>query len=187
MGLGTVIYVLQSRQAEQAARPTPTVFVPTSTPSATVTPSATYSPTPLPTPTGTSVVSNDVQEASNTELAPAQQPETTTEGTVTPVEGQAPTEESGSSEAQPTAEPTEEIQLATEEPTTDATSTSTLVLQTPTEEATTTPTAPPVVQVPQSGGVLSTHSNLLVWVGVILLLLLVLGVINYLRSTSKTT
>ena len=67
----------------------------------------------------------------------------------------------------------------------EATSTSTLVLQAPTEEATTTPTTSPAM--PEDGGVLSAGSNhFLVWVGVVVLLLLLFGITNHLRSSSQT-
>ena len=78
-----------------------------------------------------------------------------------------------------------------ETPTTDpnVTPTNTLVLQTPTSE---TPVPPPTsiaqappVQIPQGGGVLAGSNSFLMWAGVGVLVLLIVGLINYLRSPSS--
>jgi len=164
MGLGAIIFLTRSNQAQESvvAQPTATFLPPT--PTLTDTPSATPTETPLHTPTATMVISNQ----------PDQQP--------TPAADQA----------QPATEtPTPgDAQPATETPTLDPniTPTNTLVLQTPTQAATpagtpvATPTAP-TAQIPTSGGILAADENgFLIWAGLILLAALSLGVANYLTS-----
>jgi hypothetical protein len=181
-----IFIILQANQAqnETVVPPTPVVIalIPTDTP--TSTPSLTHTPTPPPTPTGTPVVNISGQEASS--------PETS----------QSPTETPGADQAEATATNTPEAPVPTEEPEitptqtsmlplpptegSEATSTSTLVLQTPTDEVTTTPTTAPGM--PEGGGVLPANGNhFLVWFGVVLLLLLLLGVVNRLRVPSQTS
>jgi hypothetical protein len=56
------------------------------------------------------------------------------------------------------------------------------VVRAPTDEVTVTAT--PAPEMPGSGGVLPSGGNFLVWAGVGLLVLLLLGVISQLRSSS---
>jgi hypothetical protein len=181
VGLGGVIYLLRTNQAQQAAVPTPTLFVPIPTPTLTSTPTSTHTPIPPPTPTGTPVVVINGQEVSS--------PETNQAPTDTPPPTEEPTQE-------PTQQPTEEPEVtltdtptplqATSEPP-EASPTNTLVVQQPPEdEADTTPTSLP--EMPEGGNVLSTHNNhFLMWAGVGLLLLLLVGIISHLRSSSRTS
>jgi hypothetical protein len=46
--------------------------------------------------------------------------------------------------------------------------------------------ANPPAQIPQGGGVLPDGNGFLIWAGVGVLLLLILGLINYLRSPSSS-
>jgi hypothetical protein len=77
----------------------------------------------------------------------------------------------------------------TETPTVDpnVTPTNTLVLRTP-EAGTSTP-APvavnPPAQIPQGGGILPGDDGFLIWAGLGVLLLLIFGLINYLRSPTS--
>lgn len=179
MGLGAVIFLTRSNQAQQSVSvpPTPTQIPPTITP--TNTPSATPTQTPLPTPTGTSVIPiGGEQEAAVTNGEPSPG-EAGTPGTDDD-ETQVPTES-------PTATP-DGLQLPTQAPAGDVTATSTAVVQPPTAMATVTGTSTPapVAQIPDSGGVLPTGDyRPLIWASLTLLVLLALGMTHHLRSTAR--
>ena len=157
LGLGAVIYMLQARQAEQAAIPTATIFIPPPTPTYTSTPTTPPTLTPLPTPTATLVVNNQGQQAA---------------AQATPIPS---TEEPGAS---PTA--TSMLPQATEP--VEVTATSTMVVQSPTPEVSSTPATAPVV--PESGGVLLADSTFLWWVGLALLLVLGVGAVLRFKPAS---
>ncbi|MBI1879260.1 MAG: hypothetical protein HYR94_13755 [Chloroflexi bacterium] len=165
VGLGAFLSLRQANQIQdEIAVATPVFEAPTITPTPTFTPiPPTPTDTPEPTPTATLVVGPTAQEASV--------PDTSL---------QAPTEEPTTN---PNVTPTD---TATVDP--NVTPTNTLVLQTP-QAGTSTP-APvagnPPAQIPQGGGVLpATQASLLIWAGIGLLLLLIFGLINYLRSASS--
>ena len=197
MGLGGIIYIIQTNQAQEAATaPSPTAVIPIPpSPTLTSTPMPTHTPTLPPTPTSTSVVNNGGQEAYSpeTDQSPTEttavDADTTPAGTLTPPQTEEP--EVAPTDT-PVSPPTEEPEVAstdtpavpsTEEP--EITPTNTLVLQTPTDEAAdTTPTAP--AEMPAGGDVLPGQGNhFLIWAGLALLLLLLFGIINHLKSPSS--
>jgi len=142
MGLGSYVAFTISNRAQEAAAvaATPTIILPTFTPTGTPTPTPTE--TPLPTSTSTPVIRDE--EMAETTAAPAE------EGTVDP----------------------------------NATPTNTRVLQPPTE--TPTPTPSPAAEMPGSGGVLRMGQNgSLVWAGIGLVLLLIAGMVQQMRSPSQ--
>jgi hypothetical protein len=163
LGLGFFFaFVRQPGLPDEVVQATPVLLNPTFTLTPTFTP---IPPTPTntsePTPTGTLVVGPTAQEAA----IPDTQPPTetpTTDPNVTPTET-------------PTVDP-------------NITATNTLVLRTP-PAGTPVPAAPavqaPPAQIPQGGGVLAGGHSFLIWAGVGVLLLLIIGLINYLRSPSS--
>jgi hypothetical protein len=167
MGLGAVIFLSRSNQAQESvAQPLPTFtpLPPTVTP--TDTPSATATNTPLPTPTGTPVVQRgDEQPASVPGNAEAE--DSTPEPEATEEEGglQLPTVTPGGATLTPTNTP---------------------VVQPPTSIAAATGTTTPdsVSQIPASGGVIPpANPNFLIWAGAGLLLILTLGAIYHFKSS----
>jgi hypothetical protein len=90
--------------------------------------------------------------------------------------------------AQEAAASAPEVPLAdTTTPNLNVTATNTLVLRTP-EAGTPTPAdvaANPPAQIPQSGGVFPGDKGILVWAGLGLLILLILGLVHFLRSPSS--
>ncbi len=169
MGLGVVIFLTQSNEAQEtvAMPPPATPIPPTVTPIST--PSATPTETPLPTPTSTSVLNQAGEQESPT---------------VDDTEGLTETLITDSN-----ATPTDAQLLQTPVNTATLVATST---PTPTEQSPTATTAPAatssptlVAQMPKSGGVLPANGDgVLIWAGLGLLLLLVLGVAGHLRSSS---
>lgn len=165
VGLGAVLSLRRANQTQnEVVLATPILVQPTITPSPTITPiPPTPTNTPEPTSTATLVVGPTVQEAA------AVQP------TLASLFGT------------PTLDPNV---TPTETPTTDPniTPTNTLVLRTP-EAGTSTPAAvavnPPPAQIPQGGGVLPGDDDFLIWAGLGVLLLLIFGLINYLRSPTS--
>lgn len=172
MGLGAVMFLNRSNQAQQSAvepLPTFTALPPTITP--TDTPSATATNTPLPTATGTPVVQRgDEQPASVPGDAEAEdstpEPEATAEGGL-----QLPTVTPGGATLTPT---------------------NTAVVQPPTSIAAVTGTVPPdsvstpdaVSQIPNSGGIIPpANPNFLIWAGAGLLLILTLGAVYHFKSS----
>jgi hypothetical protein len=165
LGLGAVLSLRQANQVQdEIVVASPVVAA------VTITPTPTYTPipppptdTPEPTPTATLVVCPTAQEASL--------PET--------------------SQQAPTDTPTTNPDLPPEDtaiPDLNVTPTNTLVVRTP-EAGTSTP-APVAVnppgQIPQGGGVLpTTEGGVLLGAGIVVLLLLILGLINYLRTPSS--
>ncbi len=86
----------------------------------------------------------------------------------------------------PTSTPvagTEIAQAATTVP--GVTPTNTLVVRTPTAVALAPAATPLPAQIPQGGGVLPTGDGYLLWAGVGVLVLLIWGLISYLRSPSS--
>lgn len=166
LGLGSVLALRRANQAQTAVvQATPVVVVtpPTFTPSPTITPiPPTATDTPEPTPTSTLVVGPTPQEAAVSATEPV-----FLFGT-------------------PTAAPN--VPLAdTATPDPNVTPTNTLVLRTP-EAGTPVPPAVavnPPAQIPHGGGVLPGDKGFLVWAGLGVLVLLILGLINYLRSPSS--
>lgn len=192
VGMSLALFRLQaSLQQEQIAQaPAAPVVIPTVTPTPTLTPiPPTPTDTPLPTSTPTLVVNPNAQQAANeqrpTEVVLTANPFTQPIGTPTP--------EIGTEMAQaPTTEPETEVTPATEPetqaaPTTDLviTPTNTRVIQTPTAMALAPAATPPLAQIPQGGGVLPASDGLLLWAGLGVLLLLIWGLISYLRSPSS--
>lgn len=159
LGLGAVLALRQANQTQTEVVQATPVIAPQSTltPTPTITPiPPTATNTPEPTPTGTLVVGPTAQEAAVTEEEP--------------VLGEP---------AVPLAD------TATPDP--NATATSTLVLR-PTEVGTPTPAAVavnPPAQIPQGGGILPGDKGFLAWAGLGLLVLLILGLVNFLRSPSS--
>ncbi len=164
LGLGAALFLRQaSRAQEQAvAAATPTPVPPTPAPTNTpLPPPPTDTPTPLPTPTGTPVVSS----ADGQQAADVDQPVTIEDfmpvATATAVDNGAtptntPVVRSG----------TEEPLLAEAETESDGVESGDEVL-----------TSPPDT-IPQGGGVLESNRNdPLVWVGVSVLLMLLVGII----------
>ncbi len=144
MGLGGVLFFTMNNRAQEAAvvAATPTVILPTFTPTGTST--ATPTETPLPTSTSTPVIKvNEGEEGATTPASPAEEP------TINP----------------------------------NATPTNTRVLQPATETPTPTPAA--AAEMPSSGGVLSAGQNsYLIWAGLGLVFLLIVGVVKQFRSFS---
>jgi hypothetical protein len=164
LGLGAVLSLRRANQTQnEVVQATPVLVQATITPSPTITPiPPTPTNTPEPTATGTLVVGPTPQEAA------AGQP------TLASLFGT------------PTADPNV---TPTETPTTDPniTPTNTLVLRTP-EAGTSTPAAVavnPPAQIPQGGGVLPGDDKFLIGAGLGVLLLLIFGLINYLRSPTS--
>ncbi|GIK40521.1 MAG: hypothetical protein BroJett011_43540 [Chloroflexota bacterium] len=159
LGLGAVLALRQANQTQtEVVQATPVIVPqPTLTPTPTITPiPPTATNTPEPTPTSTLVVGPTAQEAA--------------------VSGEEPVL---GEPAAPLAD------TATPDP--NATATSTLVLR-PTEVGTPTPAAVavnPPAQIPQGGGVLPGDKGFLAWAGLGLLVLLILGLVNFLRSPSS--
>jgi hypothetical protein len=113
--------------------------------------------------------------------------------TATPTETPLPTPTSTTvvgNNGEPVAAPADEnepLQIApTDTPDPNATPTSTLVIPaTGTVMPGVTPGSPPAAEMPAGGGVLPTRgTGYLIWVGVGMLLLLILGVYNYLKVSS---
>ncbi len=185
VGLAGAVYLYQANFAEQAALPTPTIFVPVETATFTPTPSPTSTNTPLPTATGTPVVSGDGQEvASPEDQTPAETAAPEEEPAETPVSEEGPAEAPTATATNPLALPTvtEEVEL---------TPTSTMVVQPPAgesaetsePESTAVPASTP--EMPGSGGILSSRSNFLIWAGVIMLALLGIGVFRQFVSSRR--
>lgn len=164
MGLGGVLFAIQSNRAqEQAAVETaavpPTPIPPTATPTSTATPTATI--TPEPTATSTPVISGET--AAQEQVV-------------------QPTEETETEEIEPETEVVEEVETAEVEPV-EVTPTNTRVLA----DATSTDTAlaqastpsPPTEIIPSSGGVLPQANNnfLLLITGILVVVLSVYGAI----------
>lgn len=163
LGLGAILALRQANQTQtEVVQATPAIAPqPTLTPTPTITPiPPTATNTPEPTSTSTLVVGPTAQEAAVSEEEP--------------VFG-APT----SAPAAPLAD------TATPDP--NVTPTNTLVLR-PAKVGTPTPAAVaanPPAQIPQGGGVLPGDKGFLVWAGLGLLVLLILGLVNFLRSPSS--
>lgn len=163
LGLGAVLSLRQANQSQQAA-----VVVPPVAPQATFTPSPTITPIPLtptntpePTSTATLVVGPTAQEAAASDTSLVPPAEATTQPNETP---------------QDTATPDPNV-----------TATNTLVLRTP-EVGTPTPAAVaanPPAQIPQGGGILPANGGFLIWAGLGVLLLLILGLVHHLRSPAS--
>ncbi len=173
VGLGTVLSLRPgSNPVEQAAVASPVPLQPTFTPSPTITPiPPTPTDTPLPTPTPTLVVNPNAQEVAD-DARPTEVPLPKMfgrDGTETPESGV---------EGAPA--------VPGEAPAVEVSPTNTLVVQSPTAVALapvgTAPAVAPPAQIPQGGGVLPDGNGFLVWAGVGVLLLLIFGLINYLRS-----
>jgi hypothetical protein len=163
LGLGAVLAMRQANRTQtEVVQATPVIVAqPTLTPTPTVTPiPPTATNTPEPTPTATLVVGPTPQEAAVSEEEPVF--------------------------GAPTSAP--EVPLAdTATPDPNVTATNTLVLRTP-EAGTPTPAAVavnPPAQIPQGGGVLPGDKGFLVWAGLGVLILLILGLVNFLRSPSS--
>jgi hypothetical protein len=156
LGLGGVVGYTRFNQAveEAAVPPTPTPIPPTLTP--TSTPSATPTETPRPTPTGTPVVSVGGEET-------------------------GPPPEGGEA-AEPTATGTRLLEGATAIPTV-GTAIVTLEPPTPIATATEEATTGEAVTMPGSGGVLPAGNHVLVWTGLGLLVLLIVGVTSRLKKS----
>jgi len=174
VGLGTVLSLrpLTSPAEEVAVVASPVALQPTFTPSPTITPiPPTPTNTPEPTATPTLVVNPNAQEVAD-DARPTEVPLPSIfgddeESTPAPGEEAAPVE---TSEA-----------VSGEAPAVQASPTNTLVIQSPTPAGTLAAVAPPA-QIPQGGGVLPEGKGFLVWAGVGVLLLLIFGLVNYLRS-----
>jgi nitrate reductase NapE component len=172
VGLGGAVYLYQTNFAEQAALPTPTIIIPVETATNTSTPTLVPTETPLPTATGTKVVAVSGEEVSVEDQVPAEG------STQTPVE-------------EPTTTPTEALALPTAEDQEVATATSTMVIEVPTsesesaptEEIGATPTATTAPEMPGSGGVMPASGNFLIWIGIAVLAILLLGVWKQSRSS----
>jgi hypothetical protein len=201
LGLSLALMVRQSNQAQDEVTPTPVVQISTPTPTPTITPiPPTPTNTPEPTPTATLVVNPNAEEVSDdqrpTEVILTANPfgsaaDTPAAGTETP--GTPIPEEFGSPTNTLVVE-TEIAQAPTTVPETtpgaptsvpEVTPTNTLVVQTPTAVALVPGATPPPVQIPQGGEVLPTGNGYLLWAGVGVLLLLIWGLISYLRSPSS--
>ena len=156
LGLGGVLWYTTATQAveEAALAPTSTPIPPTLTP--TSTPSATPTDTPEPTPTGTPVVS-----AGGEETGPP--PE-------------------GGEEGEPTPTGTRLLEGATAIPTAG---TAIVTVEPPTPIATATAAAESgeSATMPGSGGVLPADNGVLVWAGLGLLVLLLVGVTGRLKRS----
>ncbi len=188
MGLGAVIFVTRSSEAQEtAAMPPPaTPIPPTTTP--TSIPSATPTETPLPTPTGTSVVDQaGEQEASTVDDTQALTETLITDSNATPTDTQllqTPVN-TATLAATSTRSPTGQAPTATA--TLAATSSPTPTGQSPPATVAPAATSSPTLaaQMPKSGGALPANGDgVLIWAGLGLLLLLVLGVAGHLRSSS---
>ncbi|GAB4421894.1 MAG: hypothetical protein Fur0044_19640 [Anaerolineae bacterium] len=175
VGLGTVLSLRPpTNPVEEVAVASPVALQPTFTPSPTITPiPPTPTNTPEPTPTPTLVVNPNAQEVAD-DARPTEVPLPSIfgddeESTPVPEVEAAPVE---TSEAEA---------ISGEAPAVQVSPTNTLVIQSPTPAGTLAAVAPPA-QIPQGGGVLPEGNGFLVWAGVGLLLLLIFGLVNYLRS-----
>ena len=164
VGLAGAVYLYQTTFAEKAAIPSPTIVVPVEIATNTSTPSPFPTETPLPTATGTRVVVIDGEGAT--------------------VENQPDTGE---------ATPTQGLALPTAPGETEPTATSTLVVpNTPggesagTAVAGTTPVATSSAEMPGSGGVLPSNGGFLIWVGVALLAVLLIGVWKQFKTSQNS-
>ncbi len=178
VGLGAVLSLRPgSTPVEQAAVASPVALQPTFTPSPTITPiSPTPTDTPLPTPTPTLVVNPNAQEVAD-DARPTEVPLPSIFG----------------SDSEDTPEPGVEgaaVETTVPEgatPPVEVSPTNTLVVQSPTAVALapvgTVQAAATPGQIPQGGGILPEGNGFLVWAGVGVLLLLIFGLINYLRSS----
>jgi len=171
MGLGAALYLRQSnRQQEQAALATPVPpIIPTATPSPTFTPiPPTATNTPEPTSTATLVVNTEATKIAQATFQ-ASNPITASlsmflhNKTPTPGVGTAVASTSGG-EATAVLPPTP-IGGTTVAP--------------PTPIATTLPS-----QIPQGGGVLPAGDDFLIWAGLGVLVLLIIGAFNYRRASA---
>jgi hypothetical protein len=183
IGMSLALFRLQNslQQAEVVQAPTVPVIISTATPTPTDTPiPPTPTDTPLPTATATWVINPNAQQAANdqrpTEVVLTANPFGKPQGT------QEPTTEPGQLPAAPTTEPGEQMGPTTEP---GVTPTNTLVVQTPTAMALAQAAATPLAQIPQGGGVLPASDSFLSWAGLGVLLLLIWGLIGYLRSPSS--
>lgn len=178
VGLGTVLSLrpLASPAEEAVVVASPVALQPTFTPSPTITPiPPTPTNSPEPTATPTLVVNPNAQEVAD-DARPTEVPLSSIFGddeasTPAPAGEAAPVE---------TTIPEAEA-VPGEAPAVQASPTNTLVIQSPTPAGTLAAVAPPA-QIPQGGGVLPEGNSFLVWAGVGVLLLLIFGLINYLRS-----
>jgi hypothetical protein len=167
-GLGLILTIRQANQTQtEVVQATPVIAPqPTLTPTPTITPiPPTATNTPEPTPTSTLVVGPTAQEAA--------------------VSGTEPIAPLGQTATPNPNEPVPLDQTAAPDP--NVTATNTLVI--PLDGAgTPTPAvvaANPPAQIPQGGGILPGDKGFLAWVGLGLLILLILGLVNFLRSPSS--
>lgn len=155
-------------------------------PQATFTPSPTITPipptptdTPLPTPTPTLVVNPNAQEVAD-DTRPTEVPLPSIFGD----DNETPPAPEGEAAPVETSVPE-----GAEAPAAQVSPTNTLVIQSPTAVALAPAGTPPAgstpAQIPLGGGVLPEGNSYLVWAGVSVLLLLIFGLINYLRSPSS--
>lgn len=185
IGVAGLALVLATRPAnnpaEQAvAVASPVAPQPTFTPSPTITPiPPTPTDTPLPTPTPTLVVNPNAQEVAD-DARPTEVPLPSIFGN----DGETPSAPEGEAAPVETSVPE-----GVEAPAAQVSPTNTLVVQSPTAVALapagTPPAASTPAQIPLGGGVLPGGNSYLVWAGVGVLLLLIFGLINYLRSPSS--
>lgn len=177
-GLGLVLATRPANNpAEQAvAVVSPVAPQPTFTPSPTITPiPPTPTDTPLPTPTPTLVVNPNAQEVAD-DARPTEVPLPSIFG------DEAENTPAAADEAAPVETPATD---GAEAPAVQITPTSTLVIQSPTAVAGTPSAVSTPAQIPLGGGVLPEGNGFLIWAGVGVLLLLIFGLLNYLRSPSS--
>jgi hypothetical protein len=155
LGLGGVVWWTRTAQIveEAAIPPTPTPIPPTLTP--TPIPSNTPTETPLPTATGTSVVPIGGGEESDLPPEGGEETDATPTGTRV-LEGAT---------AIPTVEPPTPIATATA------------------GAAATAEATAEAAEMPGSGGVLPTENGFLIWAGVGLLVVLIVGVTGRLKRS----